>query len=97
MLMLRHRPTARLLGGGVFSIAVVAIVMGLRFGRAFNRAARVLSRAGVDEEFTLATAYPNWPTWWIPETAASFMTWVVIGGLGAWVAFSAKSREKQFR
>lgn len=96
MLMLRHPPVARFLGWAVFSIASAAIGLGLRLGRVFSRATRALSRAGVDQEFTLATAYPNWPTWWIPETTAGFTTWMVIGGFGAVLAYTAKRLQKQY-
>lgn len=95
MLMLRNLPTARWLGWAVFSIAGAAIVLGLRLGRLFRRVTRAFGRAGVESDLTLATAYPNWPTWWIPETGIGFLAWVVVGALGAWLAFTAKTLQKR--
>lgn len=93
--VLRNLPTARWLGWAVSSIAGAAIGLGLRLARLFDRAARALSRAGADQHFTLATAYPDFPTWWIPETTAGFITWLVIGALSASLAFAAKRLMKQ--
>jgi hypothetical protein len=96
ILMLRHPLAVRFLAWAVFSIASAAIGLGLRLGRVFSRATRALSRVGVDQEFTLANVYPNWPTWWIPETTTGFMTWLVIAVFGVGLAFTAKRLQKQY-
>lgn len=95
VLLLRNLTTARWLGWAMFSAAGGTIGLGLRLGRAFNRATRVFNRAGIDRELTLAKLYPDWPTWWIPESAEGFAAWVFVGVLGAWLAYTAKTLQKQ--
>jgi hypothetical protein len=63
VLLLRNLSAARWLGWAMVSSAGGAIGLGLRRGRAFNRATRAFTRAGIDQELTLAKLYPDWPTW----------------------------------
>jgi hypothetical protein len=95
VLLLRNLSAARWLGWAMFSAAGGAIGLGLRLGRAFNRATRAFNRAGIDQELTLAQLYPDWPTWWIPESPEGFAAWVFVGLVGAWLAFTAKTLQKQ--
>jgi hypothetical protein len=44
----------------------------------------------------LAKLYPDWPTWWIPESLGGFVTWALIGAAGAWLGFTAKKLQKQY-
>lgn len=95
VLPLRNLATARWLGWAMFSVAGAAIGLGLRLGRAFHRATRAFHRAGIDQELTLAKLYPDWPTWWVPESPEGFVAWVFVGAAGVWIAFAAKMLQKQ--
>jgi hypothetical protein len=95
--LLQNLSAARWLGWAMFSAAGAAIGLGLRFGRVFHRATRAFGRAGVDQELTLTKLYPDWPTWWIPESPEGFVTWAIVGGLGACLALTAKSLQRQIR
>lgn len=81
VLMLRDLATARWLGWAMFSVAGGAIGLGLRLGRVFNRATRAFNRAGIDQEVNLAKLYPDWPTWWIPESPEGFAAWIFVGAV----------------
>lgn len=95
VLLLRNLATVRWLGWAIFSGAGAAIGLGLRLGRAFHRTTRAFHRAAIDQELTLAKLYPDWPTWWIPESLEGFAAWVFVGAVGAWLAFAAKTLQKQ--
>lgn len=89
-LLLRNLLLSRILGWAIFNVAGVAILLGLRFGRLFSRVRRAYQRAGIDKELTLSQLYPDWPTWWIPESVEGFVAWLLVAGAGAWLAYTAK-------
>lgn len=95
MLMLSNLGAARMLGWALFKSAGIAIGAGWYLGRRLDRANRVFERAGVDQEVTIAKLYPDWPTWWIPESAERFAAWLFVGAVGAWLAYTAKSLHRQ--
>lgn len=96
MLLLRNLALTRWLGWTIFSMACAAIGLGLRLGRLFVRANRALQRAGSDQELTLAQLYPDWPTWWIPESAEGFVAWLFVAVVGAYLSYTAKLLQKQY-
>jgi len=96
MSLLQNLALARWLGWAIFSVAGAAIGLGLRLGRLFARANRALQRAGSDQELALAQLYPDWPTWWIPESVEGFVAWLFVAGAGAWLAYTAKLLQKQY-
>lgn len=95
MLMLRNLVAARVLGWGLVKVAGAAIGAGWYLGRGLSRASRMFERAGVEQEVTIAKLYPDWPTWWIPESVEGFAAWLFVGALGAWLAYAAKSLDRQ--
>lgn len=97
MFLFQNLALSRWLGWAIFSVAGATIVLGLRFGRLFARVNRALQRARSDQELTLTQLYPDWPTWWIPESVEGFVAWLFVAGAGAWLAYTAKLLQKQCR
>lgn len=70
MLSWFHEQPQRILnfGSSCFTFGFILLITGL-WSRVANQAADAMNRmAKLQLEASLATSYPNFPTWWIPES-----------------------------
>lgn len=85
-----HPKLAKMVGQALFSIGGFLVVCGL-IGRAGMTALNQARSIGKMPPYAgLAEAYPMYPLWWVPEHVVGYAVGVIIAGLGAYVALTAK-------
>ena len=90
----RLKAVGELLSGGSFALIVVGLY--LQIGQIAVEATQSLSgnRAA---STTLATLFPEVPTWFIPENLFSFVTLIFVALFGIYALIVAKKIERLFR
>lgn len=84
------------LGSAVWNIALGWFAVGL-FANVGIQAASIVSataRGVSTPQMTISQLYPSLPTWWIPESAISFILLIATFGLGIWLTLAGKKLDR---
>jgi hypothetical protein len=98
ILMLERPKTVSAVGKLLFNVGGLATVLGI-WGTLALQAIASAVKFGPASSVTrgLADAYPTYPTWWVPESAAGFAMSIGIAALGIWLVMATKHLNRTFR
>ncbi|MBT2333647.1 hypothetical protein J7E49_06980 [Variovorax paradoxus] len=98
ILMLEKPKAIKGWGKALFNIGGLATIVGI-WGVLALRAIAMPAKLGTVGAIarSLADAYPAFPTWWIPESAAGFGISISMAALGVWLVMATKHLNRAFR
>lgn len=88
MTAVADRPERLVAAGEVAMYSAQALLLAGLFGNVATTAMsaiRVLGTKATESSKTLATLYPDLPTWWVPESGTAFIACTALLAAGLWV------------
>lgn len=96
-LLYRFPGACRTFGSALYSAAGFALVCGAYAQVGTSAASMAVGMAGQAPVTQLAQLLPGVWTWWVPESFAGVVFYVVVAGAGAVLALAAKRTQRQLR